>query len=104
MTNTNTGFKTFMLNVIDFLSFGFSLFKKGTCDKRIKGEYNLENFSENKGYTKQEVSNMLNLSIRQFDRRIKKGYIKKGRKYQGFKNLYWDKEYIENLSRIKNHK
>ena len=31
---------------------------------------------------------MLNLSYKQFDRRIKNGYIRQGPKYQGFPNLY----------------
>lgn len=100
MTNTNTNFKTFLLNVVDYIAFGLGLVKRGVCDERIKSEYKLMDSSEIRGYTKDEASKMLNLSTRQFDRRINKGYIKKGRKYQGFKNLYWDKDYIDNMSKM----
>jgi hypothetical protein len=100
MTNTNTNFKTFLLNVVDYIAFGLGLVKRGVCDERIKSEYKLMDPSEIHGYTKAEASKMLNLSTRQFDRRISKGYIKKGRKYQGFKNLYWDKDYIDNMSKM----
>ena len=61
MTNTNTNFKTFMLNLCNFLTFGFSLIWKGTCDERIKGEYVLYQDYENKGYIKTEASKILNL-------------------------------------------
>lgn len=91
-----------MLNFFDLLGFGFSLYRRGVCDKRIKGTYKLDEVCEKFGYTKTEAANMLNLSVRQFDRRIKKGFIPKGRKYQGFTTLYWDKDYIDKMSNTKN--
>lgn len=102
MTNSNTNFKTFILNVVDYLTFGLSLIRRGVCDNRIKGEYKLVENCEIRGYTKTEASNMLHLSVRQFDRRVKKGFLPKGRKYQGDKSLYWDKEYIDRMSTVLN--
>lgn len=98
MTNSNTDFKTFLLNLFDYLFFGMKLYRSGICDKRIDGAYKLVENCEIHGYTKTEAANLLNLSVRQFDRRVKKGFLPKGRKYQGFKSLYWDKEYIDNMS------
>lgn len=98
MTNTDTNFKVFLLNVFDYLCFGFDLIRKGICDNRIKGTYFLNETCKNLGYTKTEAANLLKLSVRQFDRRVKQGFLPKGRKYQGFKSLYWDKEYIDNMS------
>ncbi len=88
-----------MLNTIDFLSFGFSLYKKGVCDNRIEGEYSLIQKNGLKGYTKKEAAEVLNLSVRQFDRKIKQGDIVKGKKYRNVTHLFWDKEYIDNLSK-----
>lgn len=93
--------KVFINNCIDFLFFGAKLYRKGVCDKPMKGEYNYVDISENKGYTKEEASNVLGISERQFDRRVKQGKYIKGRKYRGISNLYWDKEYIDKLSKTK---
>lgn len=93
-------FSTFMLNLIDFMSFGFGLYRKGVCDERIKNEYKLVENCETRGYTKKEASKMLNISDRQFDRRIRKGEIPKGRKYKGFTELFWDKDTIDNMSKV----
>ena len=98
MTNSNINFKTFLLNAIDYLTFGFRLIKNGVCDKRIDGEYKLIENCENKGYTKEEASNLLNISVRQFDRRVKFGYLPAGKKYRDDKRLYWDKKFIDNMS------
>ena len=98
MTNSNTNFKTFLLNVIDYFMFGFGLVKQGVCDKRIDGEYKLVENCENKGYTKEEASNLLDMSVRQFDRRVKAGYLPAGKKYRDDKHLYWDKKFINNMS------
>ena len=84
--------------MFDYLLFGMKLYRRGVCDKRIDGEYKLIENCEIHGYTKTEAANLLNLSVRQFDRRVRKGFLPKGRKYQGFKSLYWDKEYIDNMS------
>lgn len=98
MTNSNTNFRIFLLNLFDYLTFGMKLYTRGVCDKRIDGVYKLIENCEIHGYTKTEAANLLNLSVRQFDRRVKKGFLPKGRKYQGFKSLYWDKNYIDNMS------
>lgn len=94
-------FKTFLNNFIDFLFFGAKLYRKGTCDKRMQGEYNYVENSEIRGYTKSEAANVLGISVRQFDRRVKQGKYIKGHKYRNITNLYWDKKYIDNLSKIK---
>lgn len=95
MENTKTLFN----NIIDFLLFGFKLYRKGTCDKRMQGEYNYVENSEIRGYTKSEASKVLGISERQFDRRIKQGKYEKGRKYRNVTTLYWDKEYIDKMSK-----
>lgn len=98
MTNSNTDFKIFLLNTIDYLMFGFNMIRNGVCDKRINGVYKLIENCENKGYTKEEASNLLNMSVRQFDRRVKSGYLPEGKKYRDDKRLYWDKKFINNMS------
>ncbi len=86
-----------MLNTIDFLSFGFSLYKKGICDKRIEGEYVYKEKENPKGYTKGEAAAVLGISERQFDRKIQKGQIPKGTKYKGFTQLFWKKQDVDSL-------
>lgn len=94
-------FRTFLNNFIDFFFFGAKLYRKGTCDKPMDGEYHYDENSENKGYTRQEAARVLGISVRQFDRRIQQGKYEKGRKYRGITNLYWDKKYIDKMSKIK---
>lgn len=96
----DNSWKNFIHNAFGLLNFGYGLFKRGACDKRIEGEYRLVENCEIKGYTKKEASELLNMSVRQFDRRIAKGLIRKGRKYRGDSKLYWDKGYIGNLTRL----
>lgn len=91
--------RTLLNNIIDFFLFGFKLYRKGTCDKRMDGEFNYTENSEIRGYTKAEASKVLGISERQFDRRIKQGKCVKGRKYRNITTLYWDKEYIDNMSK-----
>lgn len=93
--------KSFVNNVIDFLMFGCKLYKKGVCDKRMDGEYNYAENSEIRGYTKAEASKILGISERQFDRRIKQGKYMKGKKYRNIMTLYWDKKYIDEMSKNK---
>lgn len=97
MKSSENSFKTFMLNLIDFLSFGFGLYRKGVCDERIKNEYKLVNDSEIYGITKREASNILGISVRQFDRYVKQGKILKGKKFRNKTSLYWDENYIRHL-------
>lgn len=92
-------FKVFLNNFIDFLFFGAKLYRKGTCDKPMHGDYHYTDPSETKGYTRQEAANVLGISVRQFDRRVQQGKYVKGRKYRDFTSLYWEKEYIDNLSK-----
>lgn len=91
--------KNFVLNAIDFLEFGFGLYRKGVCDKRIKNNYHLDENSEIRGYTKQEASKLLGLSVRQFDRRVAKGQIVKGKKVRDYTTLFWNKDYIDKMSK-----
>lgn len=91
-------FKVFMRNTIKFLTFGFKMYEKGVCDKPIEGDFKLVNSREMYGYTKKEASDLLGLSVRQFDRKIRKGDIRNGRKIRGITALYWDKDYIDKLS------
>lgn len=102
MTNSNSNFKTFILNVIDFLSFGFSLCYKGACDKRIRGKYNLSENCENQYYTKEEASKRLQLSVRQFDRRVKQGLLPEGQRLEKSNKLFWNKSFIDKVSNTKN--
>lgn len=101
MTNSNTSFKIFVSNIIDFLTFGFQLFRKGICDKRINGEYSLSENCENQYYTKEEASKMLQLSVRQFDRRVKQGLLPKGQRLEKSNRLFWNKSYIDKMSKNK---
>lgn len=98
MTNSNTDFKVFIKNAIKYLSFGFKMYENGLCDQPIKGDFKLVDSREMYGYTKKEASDLLGLSVRQFDRKIRKGDIRNGRKIRGITALYWDKDYIDKLS------
>lgn len=91
-------FKIFMRNTIKFLTFGFKMYEQGVCNKPIEGDFKLVNSREMYGYTKKEASDLLGLSVRQFDRKICKGEIRNGRKIRGITALYWDKDYIDKLS------
>lgn len=91
-------FKVFMRNAIKYLTFGFGLYQQGVCDQPIKGDFKLVDSREMYGYTKKEASDLLGLSVRQFDRKIRKGDIRNGRKIRGITALYWDKDYIDKLS------
>ena len=91
-------FKIFMRNAIKFLTFGFKLYEQGVCDAPIKDEFRLVNPRQTYGYTKKEASELLGISVRQFDRKIRKGEIRNGRKIRGFTALYWDADYIDRLS------
>ena len=93
-----TQLKIFINNAWGFLCFGKKLFDRGICDKPMEGAYNYTENCETKGYNKEEASKLLNLSVRQFDRRAKFGLITKGRKYRDDARLYWDKGYIDRLS------
>lgn len=90
-------FSTFMLNLIDFMSFGFGLYRNGVCDERIKNEYKLVNDSEIYGITKKKASEILGISVRQFDRYVKQGKILKGKKFRNKTLLYWDENYIRHI-------
>ena len=98
MTSSNTDFKVFIKNVIKYLSFGFKMYENGLCDQPIKGDFKLVDSCEMYGYTKKEASDLLGLSVRQFDRKIRKGDFRNGRKIRGITALYWDKDYIDKLS------
>jgi len=87
-----------MKNAIKYLSFGFKMYESGVCDQPIKGDFKLVDSREMYGYTKKEASDLLGLSVRQFDRKIRKGEIRNGRKIRGITSLYWDKDYIDKLS------
>lgn len=67
--------------------------------KKIKNDYHLDKNSEIYGYTKEEASKLLGLSTRQFDRRIAKGELHKGKKIRDFTTLFWDKDYIDSMSK-----
>lgn len=99
----NKELKTFVNNIWQFLSFGKKLYDRGICDKPMQGAYNYTDSCEIKGYNKEEASKLLNLSVRQFDRRVKFGLINKGRKYRDDSRLYWDKDYIDRLSVVLKH-
>lgn len=93
--------RTFLLNAFDFLEFGFGLYRRGVCDKRIKNNYHLDETSEIHGYTKKEASTLLGLSERQFDRRIKNGELPAGKKVRNYTTLFWNKDLIDKMSRLK---
>lgn len=86
-----------MRNAVKFLTFGMRLYNDGVCEEPIKGEFMLVDKCKLYGYTKKEASMRLNLSERQFDRHIRAGHIRKGRKIRGETALYWDKDYIDSL-------
>lgn len=91
-------FKVFMRNAIKFLTFGFKMYEQGVCDKPIEGDFKLVDSREMYGLTKQEASDLLGLSVRQFDRYVRQGKIQKGRKFRNKTNLFWDENYIRHLS------
>jgi len=74
------------------------MYEQGVCDEPIKKEFKLVDSAEMYGYTKKEASNLLGLSVRQFDRHIKSGNIPKGRKIRNLTALRWDKQTIDKLS------
>lgn len=86
-----------MRNAVKFLTFGIKMYNDGVCDEPIKGEFMLADRRRLYGYTKKEAARAVNLSERQFDRHIRAGHIRKGRKIRGETALYWDRAYIDNL-------
>ena len=98
MSENKSEIKILLGNFFWLVSVAYDLYKKGICDKPIKGALKYVETCETKGYCKEEASMLLNLSIRQFDRRVKLGLIKKGRKYRDDPRLYWDMDYIKSLS------
>lgn len=92
--------RTFLLNTFDFLEFGFGLYRRGVCEKRIKNNYHLDENSEIHGYTKKEASRLLGMSERQFDRNIKAGKLAKGKKVRNYTTLFWKKDYIDKMSNL----
>lgn len=103
MSAEQSPLKIFINNAWGFLCFGKKLYDRGICDKPMQGAYNYTETCEIKGYNKEEASKLLNLSVRQFDRRVKFGLIKKGRKYRDDSRLYWNKDYIDRLSVVLKH-
>lgn len=101
MTNSNQQIKTLVLNVIKYLRFGFKLYENGVCDEPIRNEFKLVNNTEMYGYTKKEASDLLGLSVRHFDRLVTKGELPEGKKIRGKTTLFWDKTYIDRLSKKK---
>ena len=84
-------------NILNYIAFGLKMYEDGVCDAPIKNAYKLEKDSEIYGITKRDAANMLNLSVRQFDRYVKAGIIQKGKKYRNKINLYWDEGYIRQV-------
>lgn len=66
MMADTSDFKIFMRNTIKFLTFGFKMYEKGVCDKPIEGDFKLVDSREMYGLTKQEASDLLGVSVRQF--------------------------------------
>lgn len=90
--------KVLARNILKFVTFGLKMYENGLCDKPIENDFKLVDSRETYGYTKKEASDLLGLSVRQFDRKIRKGEIRNGRKIRGITALYWDKDYIDKLS------
>lgn len=102
MTNSNTDSdiprrRVLAKNVLKFLTFGLKMYSDGVCDKPIENEFKLVDEREIYGITKQEASEILGISVRQFDRNIKAGKIPAGRKYRNKIKLYWDENQIRHL-------
>ena len=98
---SKNNFKIFIINLIAFLMFGFSLYQAGTCDQNINGRYLLVNNSQKAGYTKVEAAEMCGVSVRQFDRWVKQGKLPQGMKVRNQTTLYWDQKLIDRLSRYR---
>ena len=89
--------KILVKNVIKFLRFGFKIYESGVCDKPIENEFKVVDSREIYGITKTEASDILGISVRQFDRYVAKGKIQKGRKFRNKTALYWDESYIRHI-------
>lgn len=89
--------KVLARNILKFVTFGLKMYSEGVCDAPIKNEFKLAEDREIYGITKQEASDILGISVRQFDRDIKAGKIPKGRKFRNKTNLFWDENEIRHL-------
>lgn len=69
----------------------------GTCDKPIKNGFMIADDCKIYGINKQQASEILGISVRQFDRYVKQGKILKGKKFRNKTTLFWNESYIRHI-------
>ena len=87
MTNEEMA-KESLLNIVDRIDAGTSTFDNDTALRIIEYANKLTN-TENK-LSKYQACKYLHMSRATFDNKIKTGELPKGKKEQGFKELFWD--------------
>ena len=88
--------KNSLLNIVDKIDAGTSTFDNETALQIVKYANKLTN-TENK-YSKYQACKYLNVSRATFDNWVRSGKLPKGKKEQGFKELFWT---LEDLNKVK---
>ena len=83
-------------NAIDNIDCGNSNASDEQCDEIIEAINKLTN-TKNK-LSKYQACKYLNVSRATFDNWVRDGKIPKGEKEQGFKELFWTKESLDNIN------
>ena len=87
--------KTMLQTVVDNLNCGNSKLSDEQCDELLNVINKATNTQEK--LSKYQACKYLNISRSTFDNWVREGKIPKGRKEQGFKELFWLKEDLTNL-------
>lgn len=83
-------------NAIDNIDCGNSYANEDQCDQLIEVVNKVVN-TKNK-LSKYQACKYLNISRATFDNKVREGKIPRGRKEQGFKELFWFKEDLDNIN------
>ena len=92
--------KICLQKVIDNIDSGNSNLSEDECDELLD-TINKATNTQNK-LSKYQACKYLGISRTTFDNWVRDGKIPKGRKEQGFKELFWDKSSLINLKKNKN--
>lgn len=87
--------KLSLQKIIDNIDTGNSTFSEEECDELLD-TINKATNTQNK-LSKYQACKYLNISRATFDNWVRDGRLPKGRKEQGFKELFWTKESLDNI-------
>ena len=88
--------KLVLQNTIDNIDCGNSNASDEQCDQLIDVVNKVVNTKSK--LSKYQACKYLNISRATFDNKVREGKIPRGRKEQGFKELFWFKEDLDNIN------